>query len=97
MSAAESAQVQVRYFAGAKAALGRGEETRAISAGDTIESLLAELGTELGTELGSEPGDTAMAVLGRCSFILNGIATTERRVPLHDGDRLDVLPPFAGG
>lgn len=93
MSAAESAQVQVRYFAGAKAALGRGEETRTISAGDTIESLLAELGAEPGTE----PGHTAMAVLGRCSFILNGIATTERRVPLHDGDRLDVLPPFAGG
>jgi molybdopterin synthase sulfur carrier subunit len=89
MSSAESAWVQVRYFAGAKAALGRGEEARNVSAGATIESLLAELGTAL--------DDTAVAVLGRCSFILNGIATTERRVPLYDGDRLDVLPPFAGG
>jgi molybdopterin synthase sulfur carrier subunit len=89
MSTTVLSQVQVRYFAGAKAALGRGEETRDIVAGDTIESLLAQLGTAL------DPA--AITVLGRCSFILNGVATTERRVPLQNGDRLDVLPPFAGG
>jgi molybdopterin converting factor small subunit len=87
------ARIQVRYFAGAKAALGRGEETRELAPGETIESLLGALGSPSGSAL----SPAAIAVLGRCSFILNGVATTERRVPLQNGDRLDVLPPFAGG
>jgi molybdopterin converting factor small subunit len=36
-------------------------------------------------------------VLVRCSFLVNGIATTDRTRRLADGDSLDVLPPFAGG
>jgi sulfur-carrier protein len=48
----------------------------------SIDSLLAEFGSP---------------VLDRCSFLVNGIATTDRVTPLGDGDVLDVLPPFAGG
>jgi molybdopterin converting factor small subunit len=36
-------------------------------------------------------------VFARCSFIVNGVATTDRARVLDDGDSLDVLPPFAGG
>ncbi|HEX4058684.1 MAG TPA: MoaD/ThiS family protein [Galbitalea sp.] len=36
-------------------------------------------------------------VLARCSFLVNGVATTDRATRLTDGDSLDVLPPFAGG
>ena len=78
-------QVQVRYFAAAKAATGVAEETRQIDEGRSIGALLDEL------------GENPRAVFARCSFILNEVATTDRAIVLRDGDRLDVLPPFAGG
>ncbi|SMQ62209.1 Molybdopterin converting factor, small subunit [Agreia sp. VKM Ac-1783] len=78
-------QVQVRYFAAAKAATGVAEETRPIGDSHTIGALLDEL------------GDNPRAVFARCSFILNEVSTTDRDIVLKDGDRLDVLPPFAGG
>jgi molybdopterin synthase sulfur carrier subunit len=78
-------QIQVRYFAAAKAATGVAEETRELSAGATIGGFLTDLGS------------TSPAVFARCSFIVNGTATTDRALVLTDGDRIDVLPPFAGG
>jgi len=78
-------QVQVRYYAAAKAATGVSEETRTLPAGASIGSFLDDLGS------------TSPAVFARCSFIVNGTATTDRARTLEDGDRLDVLPPFAGG
>jgi molybdopterin synthase sulfur carrier subunit len=50
-----------------------------------------------GSNLGSTLDAFAAPVLGRCSFLVNGIATTDRAVLLADGDTVDVLPPFAGG
>ena len=78
-------QVQVRYFAAAKAATGVAGETRVLPDGATIGGFLDDL------------GDTSPAVFARCSFIVNGTATTDRARVLGDGDLLDVLPPFAGG
>jgi molybdopterin synthase sulfur carrier subunit len=78
-------QVQVRYFAAAKAATGVAEESRSIGPEHTIGALLDEL------------GENPRAVFARCSFILNEVSTTDRDIVLRDGDRLDVLPPFAGG
>jgi molybdopterin synthase sulfur carrier subunit len=78
-------QVQVRYFAAAKAATGVAEETRDLADGATIGGFLDDLGS-------SSP-----AVFARCSFIVNGTATTDRARMLAHGDHLDVLPPFAGG
>ena len=78
-------QVQVRYYAAAKAATGVAEETRQLPAGATIGTFLDDLGS------------TSAAVFARCSFIVNGTATTDRARVLGDGDLLDVLPPFAGG
>lgn len=36
-------------------------------------------------------------VLPRCSYLVNSIAVADRAARLLPGDRLDVLPPFAGG
>jgi sulfur-carrier protein len=36
-------------------------------------------------------------IIGRCSFLVNGVAETNPARPLIDGDTVDVLPPFAGG
>ena len=36
-------------------------------------------------------------VIARCSFLINGVATTDPSASVNDGDRVDVLPPFAGG
>ncbi|QYF75351.1 MoaD/ThiS family protein [Cryobacterium sp. PAMC25264] len=77
--------MQVRYYAAAKAATGMAEETRRLPAGATIGAFLDDVDS------------TSPAVFARCSFIVNGVATTDRARVLDDGDRLDVLPPFAGG
>jgi molybdopterin synthase sulfur carrier subunit len=85
----------IRYFAAASAATGIEEETldvpSAVSLGD-LERILAE------RHPGSLSGRRALSdVLTRCSFLLNGVATTDRSTPLASTDSLDVLPPFAGG
>ena len=36
-------------------------------------------------------------VIAKCSFLVNGVAETDRARGLTDGDTVDVLPPFAGG
>ncbi len=36
-------------------------------------------------------------VIAKCSLLVNGVAETDARRLLVDGDTVDVLPPFAGG
>jgi molybdopterin synthase sulfur carrier subunit len=36
-------------------------------------------------------------VIAKCSFLVNGVAESDPARALVDGDRVDVLPPFAGG
>jgi molybdopterin converting factor small subunit len=81
--------VTIRYFAAAKAALGQAQEIR--PAGTTIGDLLAAAAADAAV-----PAE-ALAVLNRCSFLVNRSATTDRAITLQPGDTLDVLPPFAGG
>ncbi|OOB89605.1 MoaD/ThiS family protein [Rathayibacter sp. VKM Ac-2630] len=78
--------VRVRYFAAAKAALGR--------ASDEFEELpdLAALEARL-----LEGSPESAAVLGRCSYLVDGVSTTDRATGLTAGSSVDVLPPFAGG
>ncbi|MCJ1703518.1 MULTISPECIES: MoaD/ThiS family protein [unclassified Rathayibacter] len=78
--------MRVRYFAAAKAALGR--------ASDEFEGVsdLAALEAEL---VASAP--SAADVLARCSYLVDGVSTTDRATPLPTGASVDVLPPFAGG
>ncbi|MCS5715339.1 MoaD/ThiS family protein [Herbiconiux sp. CPCC 205716] len=82
--------IQVRYFAAAKAAVGRSEE-RLDPAPTTIGELVDAVAA------GAQDARAAAAVFDRCSYLHNGRATTDRRTALTDGDTVDVLPPFAGG
>lgn len=82
---ANSRLVEVHLFAAARAAAKT--DVLTVSAG-TLEEVLATCQRQA-------PGLTE--VLPRCSFLVNGISATEDSTPLQPGDRLDVLPPFAGG
>jgi molybdopterin synthase sulfur carrier subunit len=82
--------IVVRYFAAAAAGVGRTEDRREYATPVTIGSLLADVER-------STTDEKIGTVLGRCSFIVNGVTTRDRALQLVDGDQLDVLPPFAGG
>lgn len=78
--------IEVRLFAGAAAEYGRDVETvHATTLQEALDSL---------TEASSAQ---AAQVIGRSSFLVNAVACTDRSTVLADGDRVDVLPPFAGG
>lgn len=79
--------VELRYFAAARAALGRASEALAVVPGSTVGDVVARLSA-------AAPG--AAPVLGRCAVLLDGRRVNGDAV-LHDGARLDLLPPFAGG
>ncbi|MFI7574406.1 MoaD/ThiS family protein [Micromonospora sp. NPDC049497] len=77
----------VRYFAGARAAAGRTEETA--SAGRCLDELLIDLS--------ARHGDRLAGVLRVASFLVDGVTCHDRQAPLPAGATIDVLPPFAGG
>ena len=81
-------QVNVRYFAAARAAAGMEEETLAVAAGTSVKDLVEHLGAR---------SPNLAAVLDRCSFLCDGIAVRNRAEPLTTNQTVDVLPPFAGG
>jgi sulfur-carrier protein len=78
--------IAVRLFAGAAAEFGA---DAASARGATLQEALEDLLTSASPE--------AARVIGRSSFLVNAVACTDRSQPLVAGDRLDVLPPFAGG
>jgi sulfur-carrier protein len=81
--------VEVRYFAGARAAAGIAQESLALPAGSTVADA-ARTAAEL-------HGANLAKVIASSSFLLDGIAVRSRDTRLSDGVQLDVLPPFAGG
>lgn len=78
-----SAQVTVRYWAGARRAAGRDSEQ--LSAGNLRDLL---------SQLGSRPALTE--VIAASSVLVDGIANPSDN-PLPEGAVVDILPPFAGG
>lgn len=76
----------MHLFAAAAAALGA--ERRTVRAA-TVAEVLAALRAAT-----DEPG---ARVLGSCSLLVNSVVCRDARRALADGDRVDVLPPFAGG
>lgn len=84
-----STVVNVRYFAGAKAAAGVAEERVQVPAGSTVAEVLDLLRSRHGQEL--------ERVLAACSFLVDGVAVKAPDLRLVDAVELDVLPPFAGG
>jgi molybdopterin converting factor small subunit len=81
--------IQVRYFAGARAASGVDEELLALPAGSTV--------ADASRTISDRHGEKLAGVLTACSFLIDGIAVRTRTARLSDGTQLDVLPPFAGG
>jgi sulfur-carrier protein len=80
--------VTVRYFAAARAAAGADMETVTLRPGATVAELVGSLAVR----------DARLAkVLGRCSYLCDGIAVRNDTKMLRPGDTIDVLPPFAGG
>ena len=78
----------VRYFAAACAAAGAESETVILRPGTTVAELVERLAVS-GTRLAT--------VLGRCSYLCDGIAVRDETTALRSGNTIDVLPPFAGG
>jgi sulfur-carrier protein len=77
--------VLVRYFAAAADAAGREEESLpAVSTVGELKSVLVE-----------RYGPAMARVLASGSFLVDGVVS--RDDARHLGDRVDVLPPFAGG
>ena len=81
-------QVTVRYFAAARAAAGAESESVILRPGTTVADLVERLAV---------PGTRLATVLGRCSYLCDGIAVRDDTKALRSGDTIDVLPPFAGG
>ena len=80
--------VTVRYFAAARVAAGTECENVDVSPGTTVAELIAALGAR----------DAELArVLGRCSFLCDGVAVRNLTMGIAAGRSIDVLPPFAGG
>ena len=75
----------IRYWAGARAAAGVGEEPfDAPTLGAVLDRAAAAHGPEL------------ERVFRVASFLVGGLRTS-RETELADGDEVEVLPPFAGG
>jgi molybdopterin converting factor small subunit len=78
------AEVSVRYWAGARAAAGVDEEPLvADSTADVVDALSAR-------------GGELARVVAVSSLLVDGQVVRDR-LPLADGQVVEVLPPFAGG
>jgi molybdopterin converting factor small subunit len=77
---------RVRIFAGAAEAVGGSDFTLEAA---TVAALVRTL---------NPSGDVHVAeVLSRCSFLIDGVRTSDADAPIAPGASVDVLPPFAGG
>ncbi|WP_172119708.1 MoaD/ThiS family protein [Actinomyces faecalis] len=85
----DTISLEIHYFAAATEAAGRTQERLEVPAGTTLAALREQLAGR----------DLAMAkVVGVSSYLVNSLsAPADSLTPLADGDRVDVLPPFAGG
>lgn len=88
-AAGETIAVELRYFASAAEAAGRTEERLELPAGTTLAALRERLAGR-GLEMAR--------IIGVSSYLVNALSTpADSLAPLADGDRVDVMPPFAGG
>ena len=78
--------LEVRYFAGARAAAGTSAESIEAASLDHLIAVLSE-----------RHGEKLALVLKAASFLVDGLACHDRRAALPAGATVDVLPPFAGG
>ena len=78
--------LEVRYFAGARAAAGRSSERIAAGSLDDLVVILT-----------ARHGERLAMVLKAASFLIDGLTCHDRNAALTAGATVDVLPPFAGG
>lgn len=84
--------MHIHYFAAARAAAGVSEES--VESFDTLGELLDDAAARhTGT---TDSGLTLGDILARCTFLVDG-KRAERDAALGAAERVDVLPPFAGG
>jgi sulfur-carrier protein len=86
--ASPTIQVTVRYFAAARAAAGTESETVTLRPGSTVAELVESLAIRRAG---------LAEVLGRCSYLCDGIAVRDHNAAVCAGAAIDVLPPFSGG
>ncbi len=79
--------VEVRYFAAIADVVGKSSERIDLPADATVGDLRRSLSAAYGSDL-----DTMLKV---CAFLIDDELTRDARMRL--GERVDVLPPFAGG
>ena len=84
---AESATVDVRYFAGAADAAGTTEESYDLRIGATV--------ADVKSALRGRHGEKLDRVLDVAVFLIGDEMVRDDAYPV--GTRIDVLPPFAGG
>jgi molybdopterin converting factor small subunit len=77
----------VRYFAGARAAVG----------GIRTEPIAAASIDELTRILTERHGERLAVVLKAAAYLVDGLACHDRQAALPPSATVDVLPPFAGG
>ncbi|WP_336922587.1 MoaD/ThiS family protein [Aquipuribacter sp. SD81] len=87
MTAVGGDTLQVRWFAGARAAAGTPAETAGAAPEESVRTVLARLAAD-------RPG--LGRVLPACSFLLDGVSA-RADAPVGTATTLDVLPPFSGG
>ncbi|MGH1977022.1 MoaD/ThiS family protein [Rothia sp. L_38] len=93
--------MQINFFAAARAAAGISSLT--VELGQLPTPTLAGLQAYLAREFtGTTPsGQTLADILPRCTFLVDGVAASGEQLDdsalLKQAERLDVLPPFAGG
>lgn len=75
----------VRFFAGAKAAVGVSQE---VIDGATVKEVM---------DLAQQKFPQLKAVLTKCSVLVNETSCQDYAQNVSDSDVIDVLPPFAGG
>ncbi|MET8798102.1 MoaD/ThiS family protein [Nocardia sp. NPDC004568] len=79
--------VEVRYFAAVADAVGKDTETLDLPAGATIADLRSRLAETYGEDLDK--------MLGVCAYLIGDELTRDNTATLTN--RVDVMPPFAGG
>lgn len=92
-------ELEIRFFANFRAAVGRKELRRTFEPGTTVGEVLAAIESEY-PELAGDVLDGEGSIKPQLSVLKNGrevIHLEGTETVLEDGDRLSVFPPVAGG
>ena len=90
--AAPPTTATLRFFAAARAVVGRDEQVVTVEGRPLLGAFLQQVRPAEGRSA-AEHRD----VLLRCSFLVDGLTTRDRELLVPDGAVVDVMPPFAGG